>query len=172
MKHVFFLVCLLSLPLAAKAGDLLPNHVECERIRHSSGDKVELVRDVNDGSMATEISGFRGWTKNLNKIFKVGFDVTSVKVRFPHAGCKQKEGGPFPLICHVGKSEVTLSGRNGESETHPAYFAMLRLSTASLDDLYDYEHRDAILARLEFATQKEHEVEISTVFKKTECEAK
>lgn len=170
MKLVLVL-SLCALSGAVHARDLTANHVECERVQHSSGDKVILVRNANDGSISAEIGGYRGWTKNLNKIFNVNFEVTSVGVTFVKEGCKQKDDNTFPLICHAGKSTVTISGKNGETEVHPAYFAMVRLSTASLDDLYDYEHRDAILARMEFATQKEHEVEISTVFKTKECSA-
>lgn len=169
MKNILIVLSLLSFVPLAQAANLVPDQVECERLQHSSGDKVTLTRDKSDGSVVAEISGNRGWTKNLNRIFKVDFDITSIKVRFSHDGCRKKGEGAFPLLCHAGKSEVTLTGANGKPEIHASYFAMLRLSTASLDDMYDLEHRDAILARLEFATQKGHEIEISTVFKKKEC---
>lgn len=167
----FLLAALLALPALPV---LAYNHdqIECQRAKHASGDFVTVRRQEN-GTKLVELGGTGGWTRNLEKVLGLEFKVTGVKVTMPVKGCHQKDlKADFPIMCHVGGGTLTVTGDEGKSTELPLYFAMLRLSPSTLDDMYDQLDVKTVFARLTFATRKGHDVELSEMFGVQECATK
>lgn len=148
------------------------NHdkIECQRAKHGSGDFVTVRRQEN-GTKLVELGGNGGWLRNLEKVLGLDYKVTSAKVLMPVKGCHQKDlKEAFPIMCHVGGGTLTVSGEEGKKSTElPLYFAMLRLSPSTLDDMYDQLDVKTVFARLTFATRLGHDVELSEMFGVQEC---
>ena len=154
----------------ALAAPLSAGRIECRRQTDARNDHAQVVHNPVDGSRQIDITSAGGWTMNLHKILEVKFEITRVKFTVVKRACSQKsETATFPILCHLGAGEVTVYGDKGETEVIPVYFAMLRLSTMTLDDLYDTLDRDGYLARVTFGTRAGQDVTLTTVFRTGEC---
>ncbi len=142
--------------------------VDCLKRRHASNDRVEIQKDDQGGTFNIKVSGYGGWTKHVGKILDLPFDVKWAKFSAPKDGCRQRSGEQFPILCHAGTSTLEV-GNKEQSAKIPLYYAMLRLSPASLDDLYDYEERDVVLGRFAIGTLEGQTFELSQVFKTADC---